>query len=223
MSERRAAMLLPSEANDREAILAEKVGAIRALAKNVVRDVIEIGRHLSEAKAKFDRGENPEFLAWGRDDLGWSQRSFYRFLSVHDLAQKGDFASLAKSDLELSALYLLARPSTANDVRNEVVERAADEEGDVLERLGGPCADKAVVKALASRRYSGSGRGPEAERGVLGLRRRPCSRISTEEKQHDRTLHSDRTNRRANHAGGDLEDQRRRCAYARARTAHHRR
>ena len=51
------------EANSREAFLAEKADAIRSLAKNVVRDVIEIGRHLSEAKGKFGRGDNPEFLA----------------------------------------------------------------------------------------------------------------------------------------------------------------
>ena len=49
-------MTMQVEANSREAFLAEKADAIRSLAKNVVRDVIEIGRHLSEAKGKFGRG-----------------------------------------------------------------------------------------------------------------------------------------------------------------------
>ena len=112
---------------DREAFLAEKVDAIRALAKNVVRDVIEIGRHLSEAKGKFGRGDNPEFLAWAKEALGWSQTSVYRFLNVHDLAQRGDFTNLAKCDLDLSALYLLAatakRPDTPPEIIAEVEER----------------------------------------------------------------------------------------------------
>jgi hypothetical protein len=35
-----------------EKFLAEKTIAIRSLAKNVMRDVVEIGRHLSEAASK---------------------------------------------------------------------------------------------------------------------------------------------------------------------------
>ena len=37
-----------------ENFLAEKASAIRSLAKNVMRDVVEIGRHLSEAKERFE-------------------------------------------------------------------------------------------------------------------------------------------------------------------------
>ena len=116
-------MTMQVEANSREAFLAEKADAIRSLAKNVVRDVIEIGRHLSEAKGKFGRGDNPEFLAWAKDALGWSQASVYRFLNVHDLAQRGDFTNLIKCDLDLSSLYILAAPSTPAEVITQVEER----------------------------------------------------------------------------------------------------
>jgi hypothetical protein len=101
-----------------------KVGAIRALAKNVMRDVVEIGRHLSEAKAKFGRGDNPEFLAWAKDALGWSQASVYRFLNVHDLAQRGDFITMIKSDLDLRSLYTLA--AADEDVQATVIEAIAE-------------------------------------------------------------------------------------------------
>ena len=117
-------MTMQVEANSREAFLAEKADAIRSLAKNVVRDVIEIGRHLSEAKGKFGRGDNPEFLAWAKDALGWSQASVYRFLNVHDLAQRGDFTNLIKCDLDLSSLYLLAASSTPAEVIAQVAERS---------------------------------------------------------------------------------------------------
>ena len=100
-----------------------KVGAIRALAKNVMRDVVEIGRHLSEAKAKFGRGDNPEFLAWA-DALGWSQASVYRFLNVHDLAQRGDFITMIKSDLDLRSLFTLG--AADEDVQATVIEAIAE-------------------------------------------------------------------------------------------------
>jgi hypothetical protein len=49
--------------------LAEKAGAIRALAKNVVRDVIEIGRHLSETKLRVGHGK---YLQWIEREFEWS-------------------------------------------------------------------------------------------------------------------------------------------------------
>jgi hypothetical protein len=115
--------------SDREAFWAAKVDAIRALAKNVVRDVIEIGRHLSEAKGKFGRGDNPEFLVWAKDALGWSQTSVYRFLNLHDLPQRDDFTNLAKCDLDLSALYLLAATAKKPDAPPEII-------AEVEERVG---------------------------------------------------------------------------------------
>jgi hypothetical protein len=110
------------EANRREAFLAEKADAIRSLAKNVVRDVIKIGRHLSEAKGKFGRGDNPEFLTWTNEALGWSKSSVYNFINVYDLVQGGNFPNFGNFDL--SSLYLLAAPSTPPEVIAEVAERS---------------------------------------------------------------------------------------------------
>ena len=110
------------EANRREAFLAEKADAIRSLAKNVVRDVIKIGRHLSKAKGKFGRGDNPEFLTWTNEALGWSKSSVYNFINVYDLVQGGNFPNFGNFDL--SSLYLLAAPSTPPEVIAEVAERS---------------------------------------------------------------------------------------------------
>jgi hypothetical protein len=64
----------------------------------------------------FAGADQPEFLAWAKDALGWAQASVYRFLHVHDLAQRGDFTNLIKTDLDLSSLYLLAAPNTPAEV-----------------------------------------------------------------------------------------------------------
>jgi hypothetical protein len=128
--------------NERADFLAEKVGAIRALAKNVVRDVVEIGRHLSEAKVKFpERGDNAEFLAWAQDALGWSRTSVYRFMDVYALVQSSNFPTLGNFDL--SALYLLAAPGTPAEVIEAVAERAEDGE-----RITKAEAEQMVAKAM---------------------------------------------------------------------------
>jgi hypothetical protein len=108
-----------------EEILAEKADAIRKLAKNVARDVAEIGRHLSEVKEHFERGDNPEFLHWAKTELGWSSRSVYRFIQVHEFLKDGIFVNLAKCELDVSVLYRLAAPSTPPEAREEIFSRAA--------------------------------------------------------------------------------------------------
>jgi hypothetical protein len=115
---------LVAEDSDRPAFLAEKGDAIRVLAKSVTHDVVEIGRHLSEVKERFGRGENPAFLAWAEDTLGWGQASIYKFVNVFKMASEGNFTRGVKlSDFNLSSLYLLAAPSTPDEVRTEIFER----------------------------------------------------------------------------------------------------
>ena len=163
-------MTMQVEANSREAFLAEKADAIRSLAKNVVRDVIEIGRHLSEAKGKFGRGDNPEFLAWAKDALGWSQASVYRFLNVHDLAQRGDFTNLIKCDLDLSSLYLLAAPSTPAEVIAQVEERGRRGEPVTVAQVRGLVAATKEAEVHRITAPSHSSTPPEPERPVSIVR-----------------------------------------------------
>ncbi len=42
----------------------------RAIANCLTSCLVEIGRHLTEAKAAFPRGDNPAFLAWAQDTIG---------------------------------------------------------------------------------------------------------------------------------------------------------
>ena len=104
--------------------LAEKATTIRALAVSAARDLAEIGKHLNEVKERFGRGDNPKFLAWALDTLGWSQATVYRYLRIFEFSQTGDFINVDKIDLDVSSLYLLVAPSTTDEARAEVIEQA---------------------------------------------------------------------------------------------------
>jgi hypothetical protein len=105
------------------AFLIERASVIRALGKRVARDILEIGRLLAECKEHVGHGE---WLPWLKREFGWSDRTARRFMEVHKMA-------LAKSDklsdlpIDASALYLLARPSTADDIREDVHGRFSPE------------------------------------------------------------------------------------------------
>ena len=107
-----------------DAFLAEKTAAITSLVGSVRRDIAEIGRHLSEVKEHFGRGDNPKFLAWASEAFGWSPATIYRYIEIFEFMRTGNFLNLRKLDLDLSSLYLLAAPSTTDEARAEVVEQA---------------------------------------------------------------------------------------------------
>ncbi len=108
-------------------ILQQKAGAIRALAKNVARDIVEIGRHLTEAKAACAHGE---WLPWLESEFGWSEWTARRFMGVFDAFGKS--GNVPDLDLPLTSLYALAAPSTPEPARAEVIARA--ESGETLSR-----------------------------------------------------------------------------------------
>jgi hypothetical protein len=108
----------------RAAFLAEKADVLLALHKTVASSVVEIGRHLSEVKATFGRGDNPEFLTWAHQALGWKKSSVYSFINVYELISTDKFSNdLEKFDP--SSLYLLAATTTPAEVVETVAERSS--------------------------------------------------------------------------------------------------
>lgn len=85
----------------------------------MIRDIIEIGRRLSDAKARVGHGN---FLPWIEREFGWAERTARRFMEVHEAALKS--AKLADLEISVSGLYLLAAPSTPDEARAAVIERA---------------------------------------------------------------------------------------------------
>jgi len=98
--------------------LAWHAEAIRALGKRVIGDAIEMGRHLTAAKELCGHGH---WLPWLKREFGWSDKTAEQFMNVYRL--RGKFEKFSNLDLPISGLYLLARPSTPEAVRQEVIER----------------------------------------------------------------------------------------------------
>jgi hypothetical protein len=105
-------------------ILRAHAREIQKLGRRAVRDVVEIGRRLSDAKRRVGHGK---FLTWIAIEFGWSERSAENFMRVYDLSLKS--ANFADLNLPVSALYLLAAPSTPDTALVAVAVRAGTGNG----------------------------------------------------------------------------------------------
>jgi len=101
--------------------LAEHANAIRRLGKQTVENVIEIGRHLTEAKAEIKK-LGRSWGDWLEAEFQWSDQQARRFMHIFE--RKSELNKLLNADLPVSALYLLAAPSTPKEARDEIAERA---------------------------------------------------------------------------------------------------
>ena len=102
--------------------LAEHAAMIRKLGKRVVDDIIEIGRRLQKAKDLVGHGG---WAAWLEREFDWSQDTASNFINVYMLSQQDPkFRTVRNLNLPLNALYLIARKSTPETVKNEIIERA---------------------------------------------------------------------------------------------------
>jgi hypothetical protein len=104
--------------------LAEDAAVIRRLSLRCLRDSIEMGRRLTRDKVKVGHGRWGEWLA---DEFDWSQDTASNLINLYKFFQDGKFRTvrnLENLNLPLNALYLLARKSTPEAVRDAVLERA---------------------------------------------------------------------------------------------------
>jgi hypothetical protein len=99
------------------AALAEHAAEIRRLGRQTVKSIIEIGRRLAECRLLLK--EDGNWRSWLDCELKLSPQSAGRLIQVYEQRSK-----LEHLDLPVSALYLLAAPSTPKEVVNEIVERA---------------------------------------------------------------------------------------------------
>lgn len=95
---------------------------IRRLLRRAAKDIVTIGQKLIAVKARLNHGE---WGAWLRSEFDWDSRTAQRFMSVGDRFKNDNLSDL---NIAPSALYLLAAPSTPEDVRREMLERARNGE-----------------------------------------------------------------------------------------------
>jgi hypothetical protein len=113
---------LPTPAN--QALLSEHAAEIRALGKRALADLIEIGRLLTECKRICGHGN---WLPWLEREFGWTEMTATRFINVYDMSKSNKLLDL---ELPISALYLLAAPSTPETARADIIKRA--QSGEVI-------------------------------------------------------------------------------------------
>jgi len=98
-------------------VLAEHAAEIRRLGKQTVENVIEIGRHLAEAKAEVKK-LGGAFDDWLKAEFNWSHGQAYNFINVFE--RKSELSKFDKSNLPVSALLPACRPEhTAGGPRRD--------------------------------------------------------------------------------------------------------
>jgi hypothetical protein len=99
--------------------LDQHAAEIRRLHKRAASDIVEIGRRLAICKERAGHGE---WLPWLDREFGWKEQSARNFMQVYELSLKSpNFGDLG---IGVSSLYLLAAPSTPEEARTEIIERA---------------------------------------------------------------------------------------------------
>jgi hypothetical protein len=154
-------------------VLAEHVESIRKLNERAISDVIEIGRRLSECKKLLGHGN---WLPWIAREFRWSERTARNYILVYELALSKS-ANVANMAIDVSAVYLLAAPSTPEDARAEVLRRGRAGEalphaevkriiGEARERevAAGTAKRHITIKQMAKARHPDFARLPSVER-----------------------------------------------------------
>lgn len=98
----------------------EAAEIIRLHARRAAESVVAIGEQLARVKDRLDHGQ---YLGWLRLEFGWSIRSAQNLMRVWECFKNANFALL--EPIDVSALYLLASPSTPEPVREAALGRAA--------------------------------------------------------------------------------------------------
>jgi hypothetical protein len=111
-----------------EIALVQHFEAVQTLEKPFLRAMVEMGYHLTEAKAICKEKGEPWLPRLDRE-LGWNERQAQRYMEAYrdflQLSCKSDTMSDRLLDLPISvaSLRLLAAPSTPPEIVAEVIER----------------------------------------------------------------------------------------------------
>jgi hypothetical protein len=105
--------------SEQRQVIQQRTGEIKERLRRSAQDIWEIGEKLAQVRSQLKHGQ---FETWLKAEFGWSRRTAYNFINVYEtLAER---ATLAQIDIATSALYLLAAPSTPQNVREEFLQRA---------------------------------------------------------------------------------------------------
>jgi Protein of unknown function (DUF3102) len=89
--------------------------------RTTVQTSWEIGKKLVEAR---DQLEHSQFKSWLQVEFEWSRRTAYNFIRIYEAFPEFASANFAQLNISISALYLLAAPSTQLEIRHDFLGRA---------------------------------------------------------------------------------------------------
>lgn len=104
-------------------LVMQRTGEIQERLQRSAQDIWEIGQRLADVRDELKHGQ---FEAWLKAEFNWSRRTAYNFINVYETF--GERANLAQLDIASSALYLLAAPSTPDELRKEYLSKAKEGE-----------------------------------------------------------------------------------------------
>jgi hypothetical protein len=137
-------------------LLREQADAICDLRKRTGESIVEIGRRLTIVQHLTDHGK---WTAWLKTELGWSHQTALNFMRVYQMVQGNKFKNFLNLSIPISSVYLLARPSTPDEARNEVLERA-----EAGEEMTVPKVKEAVAAGRKKRKQSNPRRAGKSSR-----------------------------------------------------------
>lgn len=164
----------------------ERAERIHNLARMTAAGIVQIGQYLTEVKERLqlhnqgrsrDNQERLGFLKWIDLEFAWKQAQAYRFIQVYENVK---VINLINLEIDVSALYLIAAPSTPEPIRQEVLRRA--ENGQPVTHAG--------ARALVER-FAETGEIPTVDTDLATLIAERRERVapeksSAEERQEER-------------------------------------
>jgi hypothetical protein len=103
-------------------VVQQRTTEIKALMKRAAGDIIDAGLKSIEVRTLLRHNKGGGFEGWIRYE-GLESRMIYHFIRVAETF--GNFENFSKLNIGVSALYLLAAPSTPESARDEALARAS--------------------------------------------------------------------------------------------------
>lgn len=95
---------------------------LKTLFRETAQNIFTIGEKLADVRGRLQHNKSGGFDGWIEAEFGMSRRTAYRFINIFERFANCD--NLAQLDIATSALYLLAAPSTPDEVVDQLLERA---------------------------------------------------------------------------------------------------
>lgn len=102
-------------------IAQQRATEIRDLVRVSMENITRAGEKLVDVQTRLARYGSGTFQQWVTQEFQWSLRTAYNYIAVYE--RFGVHANFAQMDIALSALYLLAAPSTPEPVVQAVLAR----------------------------------------------------------------------------------------------------